>query len=147
MPRTVLFLCTGNYYRSRFAEFLFNALAAEAKLPWVAESRGLAVEMAAGMPGPMSPLTIDGLIQRGVTPRPPVRYPLACSDDDIRSAEIVIALKEAEHKPFLQKRHPSVCDKARFWHIHDLDGAKPQEALAELEREVRALVESLRTAE
>ena len=24
MPRTVLFLCTGNYYRSRFAEILFN---------------------------------------------------------------------------------------------------------------------------
>jgi protein-tyrosine-phosphatase len=24
--RTVLFLCTGNYYRSRFAEILFNSV-------------------------------------------------------------------------------------------------------------------------
>jgi len=40
MPQTVLFLCTGNYYRSRFAEFLFNALAAEAGVDWVAESAG-----------------------------------------------------------------------------------------------------------
>ncbi len=25
--KTVLFLCTGNYYRSRFAEILFNSVA------------------------------------------------------------------------------------------------------------------------
>jgi protein-tyrosine-phosphatase len=25
--KTVLFLCTGNYYRSRFAEVLFNSVA------------------------------------------------------------------------------------------------------------------------
>jgi protein-tyrosine phosphatase len=39
--RTVLFLCTGNYYRSRFAELLFNHLAAAKAAPWRAESRGL----------------------------------------------------------------------------------------------------------
>jgi protein-tyrosine phosphatase len=26
-PKIMLFLCTGNYYRSRFAELLFNHLA------------------------------------------------------------------------------------------------------------------------
>ena len=25
--KTILFLCTGNYYRSRFAEILFNSVA------------------------------------------------------------------------------------------------------------------------
>ena len=29
----LLFLCTGNYYRSRFAELLFNAMAAPKELP------------------------------------------------------------------------------------------------------------------
>ena len=38
--KTVLFLCTGNYYRSRFAEVLFNSLAGKMGLPWKASSRG-----------------------------------------------------------------------------------------------------------
>jgi hypothetical protein len=40
--KTVLFLCTGNYYRSRFAEALFNSVAGKMGLPWRASSRGLA---------------------------------------------------------------------------------------------------------
>lgn len=40
---TVLFLCTGNYYRSRFAEIYFNALAAQRGSPWRADSRVAAV--------------------------------------------------------------------------------------------------------
>jgi protein-tyrosine phosphatase len=43
--RTVLFLCTANYYRSRFAEFYFNSIAAAAGLPWQAESRGLSLNV------------------------------------------------------------------------------------------------------
>jgi protein-tyrosine phosphatase len=42
--KTILFLCTGNYYRSRFAEELFNHHAERAGLYWVAQSRGLALE-------------------------------------------------------------------------------------------------------
>jgi protein-tyrosine-phosphatase len=41
---TILFLCTGNYYRSRFAEVLFNSVADKMGLPWRAASRGLALE-------------------------------------------------------------------------------------------------------
>ena len=38
--KTVLFLCTGNYYRSRFAEALFDSVAVRMGLPWRASSRG-----------------------------------------------------------------------------------------------------------
>ena len=44
---TVLFLCTGNYYRSRFAEMLFNHLAVESQLNWKADSRGIATILGA----------------------------------------------------------------------------------------------------
>ena len=37
--KTVLFLCTGNYYRSRFAEELFNHHAERAGDDWIAQSR------------------------------------------------------------------------------------------------------------
>ncbi|MSR59513.1 MAG: low molecular weight phosphatase family protein, partial [Planctomycetaceae bacterium] len=51
MP-TVLFLCTGNYYRSRFAEVYFNWLAAQRGSVWRADSFGLALDP--NNPGPLS---------------------------------------------------------------------------------------------
>jgi protein-tyrosine-phosphatase len=42
--KIILFLCTGNYYRSRFAEVLFNSVAGKMGLSWHASSRGLALE-------------------------------------------------------------------------------------------------------
>ena len=40
----ILFLCTGNFYRSSFAEIYFNWLAPREKLLWRADSRGLALD-------------------------------------------------------------------------------------------------------
>ncbi len=54
--KTVLFLCTGNYYRSRFAEVLINFVAGRMGLPWRALSRGLAVERGVNNVGPMAVL-------------------------------------------------------------------------------------------
>ena len=62
MPRQkfkiVLFLCTVNHYRSRFSEYLFNALAEEQGLRWRATSRGLKTWMADGH-GPISEYTMS----------------------------------------------------------------------------------------
>jgi protein-tyrosine phosphatase len=58
--RTILFLCTGNYYRSRFAEQYFNHLARQVSLPWLAVSRGLATERGVNNVGPISPFSPSG---------------------------------------------------------------------------------------
>src|SRR6266567_161348 len=69
--RTVLFLCTGNYYRSRFAEVLFNSVAGKMGLAWQASSRGLALERGVNNVGPMAVSAVKapealGLIEQEV---------------------------------------------------------------------------------
>ena len=51
--QTVLFLCTGNFYRSRFAEIYFIWLAGREKICWQADSRGLALD-----PNNIGPISI-----------------------------------------------------------------------------------------
>ena len=63
---TVLFLCTGNYYRSRFAEVLFNSVAGKMGLPWRASSRGLALERGVNNVGPMEVSAVKALEARGL---------------------------------------------------------------------------------
>ncbi len=63
--KSILFLCTGNYYRSRFAEILFNAVAGKMGLPWKASSRGLALERGVNNVGPMAVSAINALKRWG----------------------------------------------------------------------------------
>lgn len=140
---TILFLCTGNYYRSRFAEHLFNHLAQSHDSTWRAESRGLAIELGRHLVGPISADTLKRLGELNVALSEPCRSPLECSAADLQSAARVIALKEAEHRPLLESRHAGWASRVEYWHVHDLDFATPDVALADIERQVRALVESL----
>ncbi len=64
--KTVLFLCTGNYYRNRFAEILFNSVAGKMGLPWQASSKGLALERGVNNVGPMAVAAIKVLEALGV---------------------------------------------------------------------------------
>jgi protein-tyrosine-phosphatase len=141
--RTILFLCTGNFYRSRFAEVLFNAVAAQASLAWRAESRGLAVEWGWANVGPMSRSAVERLDRLGIRCHSCLRFPLAVVEDDLRRADLVVAIKEAEHRPLLQQKHPSWADRVEYWHVHDLDCAPADQALAVLEHEVRAVAARL----
>lgn len=147
MPhQTVLFLCTGNYYRSRFAEYLFNTVAERRGLPWRARSRGLSTATGKWKVGPISHYAVSALRQRNIPLPAFVREPLFCSDEDLCRADLVIALKEAEHRPLLERCHPSHCPRVEFWHVHDVDKAHPEQALAELEGLLHDLMRRLETS-
>jgi protein-tyrosine phosphatase len=138
-PKTVLFLCTGNYYRSRFAEVLFNTVAVRMGLPWRASSRALALERGVGNVGPMAPSAVRALEALGARSAADcARLPAAVTAEELRDADRVIALKQTEHRPLVQERHPEWCDKVEFWHIDDAP-----EVLPLIEQEVMTLVASL----
>ncbi|HVX84228.1 MAG TPA: low molecular weight phosphatase family protein [Phycisphaerae bacterium] len=143
--RMVLFLCSGNYYRSRFAEELFNHLAREAGLPWRATSSGLRVDEGLSMNiGPLSWWARQGLRERGITAVGGERMPRQVSQAELEAAAIIVAVKEAEHRPLMQRRHPAWEQRVRYWAVHDLDCAQASDALPELERLVRRLIAELR---
>src|SRR5215472_4432745 len=114
--KTVLFLCTGNYYRSRFAEILFNSVAGKMGLPWRASSRGLALERGVNNVGPMAVSAIKALEALGARAADAVtRLPEQVTSNDLEGAALIVALKHAEHLPLLQERYPAWVEKVEFW--------------------------------
>src|SRR3954466_7377762 len=94
----VLFLCTGNYYRSRFAEVQFNSVAGRMGLPWRASSRGLALERGANNVGPVGVSGVKALEAGGVRAGDAItRMPAQVTTADLEGAALVVALKHAEH--------------------------------------------------
>ncbi len=140
MKEKVLFVCTGNYYRSRFAEILFNHWAKQQDLAWEAFSRGF--RPSSRNVGEMSVYTFEGLKERDI-PIGEVRFPLKLEEKDLASAAQIIALKEAEHRQYLEKEFPHWIEQVTFWHVHDLDVASPEEALPQIEMQVERLIEQL----
>lgn len=136
------FLCSGNYYRSCFAEALFNALASEAGLHGRASSRGVSVGRG-GNAGPISKYALQGLSDRGLAVEEPVCYPMQVGEYDLANADLVVALKEDEHRPVLQSRYSHWADRVEYWNVDDLDAAVADEALSELEQNIKTLIRRL----
>ena len=139
--KRVLFLCTGNYYRSRYAEIYFNWQAEQRGLPWTAESRGLAIN--GSNYGPISCHTVTRLKHQGIKHDADQRYPLPLSEADLTAADLVVAVKDAEHRPLVAARFPMWSDRIEYWHIHDLDCAMPESAIPHLENELVQLIDRL----
>jgi protein-tyrosine phosphatase len=139
----ILFLCTGNYYRSRYAEEIFNHAAKSAGLGWRAFSRGLAEQPSSDNTGPMSRYALEALHAKAIIPLGAARFPLSCSLSDLAGAQLVIALKEAEHRPMLERRFPGALDKVEYWHVDDIEFAKPADALARIDGHVGELTKAL----
>ncbi|MEO1049164.1 MAG: low molecular weight phosphatase family protein [Bacteroidota bacterium] len=138
----ILFICTGNYYRSRFAEIVFNKLAEEQSLGMTAISRGFTPQ-SPNNPGPISPYAIQELKKRGIVLNGETRFPMLLEETHLQEADLTIAMKGPEHRPMMAQRFPRWADRITYWHIHDIQDAHPYEAMALLENQVIELVEQL----
>jgi protein-tyrosine phosphatase len=136
--KRVLFLCTGNYYRSRFSELFFNWHAKQRDLGWRADSRGLAL-----VPwniGPISSDTMARLRYHGIRVGARQRFPMIAHQKDFEAAAHIVALKRTEHRPMIEARFSSWLDRVEFWEVHDLDCAGPEETFPQIECEVMELI-------
>lgn len=137
----VLFICTGNFYRSRFAEAVFNHHAEDAKLSVRAVSRGLATHL---VDGNISPYTHRALTERSIAMHRTSLSPTPLTVIDFTRAKQVIALDEDEHRPMIDSRFPQFLPRVTFWRVQDLPNP-PDVALPTIEQHVLALIASLRT--
>lgn len=137
---SVLFLCTGNFYRSRFAEALFNHLAQKQLPGWRAWSRGLAIHMAEG---DLARETVEALAERGIDRNHTALTRQKLTDADLEAATLVIALHEPEHRPMLQSQFPHWCERVTYWSVPDVNEVHHSQALPEIEQRVKALIRQL----
>ena len=122
--KRVLFICSGNYYRSRLAEILFNLEADAAGLAWVAESRGLL--QASGLKG-LSPHAAAYLEKAKLDPPPgDPRDPLAIDVEDLTDADLVVAMCRQEHQSMIEQKFLALAKalhktgRLRYWNIYDI---------------------------
>lgn len=144
MRKSVLFLCTGNYYRSRYAEELFNHFVKDQEIPWRAFSRGAAERQSPNNVGPMSRFSLAALEAKGIRPDGATRVPKACTLADFDDAQLVIGLNEAEHRPLIERRFPEVAGRVIYWCVDDIGFSEPSIALAMLDYHVRELISTLK---
>lgn len=144
-PPQVLFICSGNYYRSRFAEEVFNAECARRGLPWKADSVGLRVtENRYNNPGPISVHARQALARFGITPLAAEREPRQIAAQDLTAAIRRIALCRREHEPMVAARLPeTVHQLIEYWEVEDVGLEDPPLATARIRDRVLQLVEDL----
>lgn len=135
-----LFICTGNYYRSRYAEAIFNYEAQRLGLNWSAYSRGLAIQYASG---DIASQTKQMLLEKKIplTMTGPTRVQI--HEKDFYEADRIIALQHHEHYPMMQEQYPDWADKIEYWDVADIGFVSARLALARIEQLVLEFIEKL----
>jgi low molecular weight protein-tyrosine phosphatase len=136
--KKILFVCTGNYYRSRFAESYFNWKAGNSALPWQAVSRGL-------LPVPgrkgISQMAQQELAIMGVPESRTISDPQQLTKQDLLTSDYVVILDEEEHRPMMEQQFPGMTlNNVQYWHIHDFPYMQVHEACSAMAAKIDSLV-------
>lgn len=140
----LLFLCTGNYYRSRFAEEYFNHKAKAQGIEWEAFSKGLSQNMPnLNNPGSVSKHTITALHERKITGKNLRRFPLQVKENDFEEYDKIIAISKDEHLPMLESQFNHINTNVTYFEVGDLPLEEPKSALNKLVKLIDELINSI----
>ncbi|MFN3167933.1 MAG: low molecular weight phosphatase family protein [Phycisphaeraceae bacterium] len=142
----ILFVCTGNYYRSRFAEHWFAHLVEQRGLGCRTDSAGLRVDFEQKTNvGPMSTVAHASLVERGVNVPAieSLRMPRDLTAHDLSSAYRVVLLDEPEHRPMMRRRFPDWEDRVTYWRVVDVQPSADFHPMDAIDPLVVALVDEL----
>lgn len=128
MHARVLFICSGNFYRSRFAEAYWNYHAPRLGIAERAFSRGLTVKDQ----GDISPFTVSALGKLGIPLNLTAPEPVDLSSRCLEVATVRIAMKKDEHLPMIQEQFPDWVERVSYWQVHDVDVLPPEQGLSVL---------------
>ena len=107
-------MCTGNFYRSRFSEAIFNHHVQLLGIPTIAISRGFYTQRVSSRSlTDLSPFTKDVLIERNISLALTGAKRMPLTIEDLLEAHRVIALSEKEHSPMAVELFPDHADDAR----------------------------------
>jgi len=143
MDNKLLFICTGNYYRSRYAELFFNDLALKSQINWTSISRGLAADEGHNV-GPIAPHVLERLKLHGIPLNGHARFPMQLEEKDLLEADLIIALDRRDHQPMMTKQFPTWADRITYWDVPDLNLMDSENALSAIERNIYSLLENVR---
>lgn len=140
--KKMLFICSGNSFRSRFSEALFNHTVKEKGLDWEAFSRGLKVK------APKEEIAAEAealLKEKGISLDHTGTHRMPLTEEDLKNADKVVALKKDEHHPLMVEKFPAWAEKITYWDVHDLDPNEPdqEDPLVLVEKNVLAVVDQL----
>ncbi len=136
-PQLVVFLCSRNYYRSPFAEVLFNHQIVKTGVEAWSISRGLAVGEAENR-GAVSPGVVLALARRRLMAEH--RLPMQAAACDLAAADWVIAMSAEEHRPLIERRFPESAAIVEYWDVRDVAPSPLHDPLAEIESNVQELI-------
>lgn len=136
----VFFLCSGNYYRSRYAEMYFNMHVPEDS-EWRALSRGLRINP--GNEGPISRAVLDRLRNLGASMPDMDRAPIRFQPREVTRADRLIAMDEDEHRPYVEQDLAGWRSRVEYWHVPDVGMMPVEQAFSLIESGVKTLLQKL----
>lgn len=145
--KNILFVCTGNYYRSRMAEEIFNYWSQYYELNWKAGSAGLRSDMSASPNvGSISKHAVEMLGKGDYPIESKGRWPRSMTEKDFNTSDLIICLNHPEHRPAIEDRFESYAEEPIYWEVPDIDELEPEIAFQLIVFEVGRLIYQLSTS-